>query len=218
MPDPSDRGDRADALRALHDADEFHKVRRGLSAAADDARGADLGKALDGPRKTSHSDVLRARIYEQIDAVFTTHDVAPEALPSMEMLLNKGRELATLMADVVPVGRELAAALLDLEHAVTTARAGIARARSVKRPAIARATVVVNGRDYLASGHTVADLVASAYQQAQIRIDDPHWHNRGMQVHRLADIEGCDATLVDLVAMAVMGATYSVSLPAGHGG
>jgi hypothetical protein len=215
---PNGYSDREEALAALKSADELHKVRSGLSAAADDARGADLGKALEGPRKSSHSDVLRARIHEQIAAVFTTHDVAPEALPSMEAILNKGRELATLMADVVPVGRELSAALLDLEHAVTTARAGIARTRSVKRPPIARATVVVNGHDYLAAGHTVADLVASAYQQAQIRIDDPHWHNRGMQIHRLADIEGCDATLVDLVAMAVMGATYSVSLPAGSGG
>lgn len=72
---------------------------------------------------TTGQAVLRQRI----ESDFRYH--APrEAQPAKyEALRDKARELAQLMVDLVPEGRELATALTRLEEATMHANAGIAR-------------------------------------------------------------------------------------------
>jgi hypothetical protein len=69
------------------------------------------------------NDTLRARIAND----FTYHCPPPEIAVNFVTLREKAKELAFLIADLVPSGREQSSALTNLEQAIMHANAGIAR-------------------------------------------------------------------------------------------
>lgn len=68
-------------------------------------------------------EALRARV----DNDFTYHRPPPETGTLFVAIRDKARELARLMIDTCPEGRELASALTRLEESVMHANAGLAR-------------------------------------------------------------------------------------------
>ena len=65
--------------------------------------------------------------HEQILHAFTYHAPLPESVPKFEKLRERGRDLASLVAALVPDGREQSVALTKIEEAIFWANAGIAR-------------------------------------------------------------------------------------------
>lgn len=59
---------------------------------------------------------------------FTYHPPTPAQVTIYEAIRGQAHELASILIDEVPVGRELSLALTKLEEAVFWANAGIARA------------------------------------------------------------------------------------------
>ena len=64
---------------------------------------------------------------ERINNDFTYHCPPPEIAVNFVTLREKDKELAFLIADLVPSGREQSSALTNLEQATMHANAGIAR-------------------------------------------------------------------------------------------
>lgn len=70
---------------------------------------------------------LSKRMAERLDRDYTYHQPNPEKIERYAAVREKGRELATLIAQCVPECRELHASLTQLELAILQANAGIAR-------------------------------------------------------------------------------------------
>lgn len=68
-------------------------------------------------------DILKVRIQND----FTYHKPPLEIAPLFVSVREKAKELAILIADLVPAGREQSTALTRLEESVMHANAGIAR-------------------------------------------------------------------------------------------
>lgn len=64
---------------------------------------------------------------ERIENDFTYHTPKPGQAEKYTALRNKAKELALLIVDLVPFGREQSTALTQLESATFFANAGIAR-------------------------------------------------------------------------------------------
>lgn len=69
-------------------------------------------------------DALRARIAND----FVYHDPAPSDIEKYDKIRVAARDLAGLLIEAAPAGRELSTALTKLEECVMHANAGIARA------------------------------------------------------------------------------------------
>jgi hypothetical protein len=64
---------------------------------------------------------------DRIENDFTYHRPTPDMFPKFKQLRDKAKELALLIEEHVPCGREQSSALTRLEEAVMHANAGIAR-------------------------------------------------------------------------------------------
>lgn len=64
---------------------------------------------------------------DQIEKSFTYHKPKPEQQILYELIRDKAKELAFIIADVTPDSREKSLALTQLEYAVMMANAAIAR-------------------------------------------------------------------------------------------
>jgi len=67
-------------------------------------------------------------IKERIETNFTYHAPSEEDIAKMVELREAAKQLALLIADSVPVGREQSLALTHLEESIMFANAGIVRA------------------------------------------------------------------------------------------
>lgn len=70
---------------------------------------------------------LSKRMSERLERDYTYHAPVAEQIERYAAIREKGRELATLIAQCVPECRELHASLTQLELAIFQANAGIAR-------------------------------------------------------------------------------------------
>lgn len=77
----------------------------------------------------SADEVLKRRIEND----FSYHRPTEEMLPKFALLRGRGKELAHLIRELVPDGRERCIALTRLEEVIMHANAGIARRGSVER-------------------------------------------------------------------------------------
>lgn len=75
----------------------------------------------------NNKNLGKKSIHERIDNDFTYHCPPPEIAINFPILRNKAKELAYLIIDLVPSGREQSTALTRLEEAIMHANAGIAR-------------------------------------------------------------------------------------------
>jgi hypothetical protein len=67
-------------------------------------------------------------LLDRIENNFTYHPPTPEQAPKYQRLRATAKELARLVVELVPEGRERSLALTHLEEMVMFANAGIARA------------------------------------------------------------------------------------------
>jgi hypothetical protein len=72
---------------------------------------------------------------EEIERNFTYHPPGPGQPETYTRLRGKAKELAYLIAELCPAGRERSLALTQLETAVMWANAAVARARTLPRAA-----------------------------------------------------------------------------------
>jgi hypothetical protein len=70
---------------------------------------------------------MDAKIVARIENDFTYHSPPPSETAKFIMLRAKAKELAIMIAEFVPAGREQSSALTRLEETVMHANAGIAR-------------------------------------------------------------------------------------------
>ncbi len=66
-------------------------------------------------------------LIDRIQNDFTYHTPPGDCVPVFKTIREKAKELALLIAEKVPTGREQSSALTNLEQAVMHANAGIAR-------------------------------------------------------------------------------------------
>jgi len=64
---------------------------------------------------------------DRIERNFTYHTPTEEDIEKMKVLRNMAKELALVIADSVPLGREQSLALTHLEECIMFANAGIVR-------------------------------------------------------------------------------------------
>lgn len=72
---------------------------------------------------------MRSVTAEELRRRFTYHAPRGDEPERYELLRGEGRELAELIVELVPAGREQAVALTKLEEVVMWANAGVARGR-----------------------------------------------------------------------------------------
>lgn len=84
-------------------------------------------KATPRPPSTLTDDQAKKRLRSRINNDHTYHRPPPEIAPNFVTIRDKAKELALLMVDLCPMGRELSSALTNLEQSVMHANAGIAR-------------------------------------------------------------------------------------------
>ena len=85
------------------------------------------GYLKDDPRARFHEENTRPKDGYDEDSVFTYHSPKPGQPETYQLIREKAKELALLLRDNVPPGRELALARTKLEETVFWANAGIAR-------------------------------------------------------------------------------------------
>lgn len=71
--------------------------------------------------------MIDEKMKARLDNDYQYHSPTPEKQEKYVALRAKGKELATMIAEFVPTGREQSAALTSLETAIFQANAGIAR-------------------------------------------------------------------------------------------
>lgn len=113
----------------------LNRVMKNLEEAATHVRlmqmshgGGQVGPA-DAQAKVAHNETEHpdASLKRRVDNDFSYHVPTPTMLPKFAMIRNRGKELANLLVELVPEGRERCIALTRLEEVVMHANAGIAR-------------------------------------------------------------------------------------------
>lgn len=82
---------------------------------------------VDEYTKNSQQSGNKTELFNRIKNDFTHHQPTPDMLPKFKAIRESGLNLAGLLVESCPVGRELSTALTKLEEVVMWANAGIAR-------------------------------------------------------------------------------------------